>query len=128
MKYTHLIVNQIEQLLTEYPESNMIARIRETKIHLELNTLFLTAVCIMLGINISIALERGFNTLIIDGIFVYIIITIILSAITLIKARDYVTALTIYEPSRKFDSAREYMQYEKSNGKKILDLFRWLAW
>ena len=40
----------------------------------------------------------------------------------------YVTALTIYEPPPKFDSAREYMQYEKSNFKKILDLFRWLAW
>ena len=128
MAYTHSIVSQIEQLLTKYPESEMIAEIRETRKLFERNALLVAAICIVLGISIAIAHERGFDTLIMDVIFIYAIITIILSAVTLVKARDYVTALTMYEPLRKFDSARENMQYEKSSSKRIFNFFRWLAW
>ena len=127
MAYTHAIVNQIERLLTKYPESEMIAEIRETRKLFERNALLVAAICIVLGISIAIAHGRGFDTLIMDVIFMYTIITIILSAITLVKARDYVTALTVYEKSRKFSSAREHMQYEKSSSKRIFSFFRWLA-
>lgn len=126
--YTHSIVNQIERLLDEYPESEMIAEIRRTRKLFERDALLVAAICIELGISIAIAHGRGFDTLIMDVIFIYAIITIILSAVTLVKARDYVTALTMYEPLRKFDSARENMQYEKSSSKRIFNFFRWLAW
>lgn len=127
MAYTSSVKSPMGQLLTESQKSEMIAKINRTRKDLKRHALCVVAMYIVFGTNIPIILKNSFDAHTRNEVFMCTIIAFLLTAVTLFNAHDYVAALTIYEPSRKFDSAREHMQYEESSSKRILDSFRWLA-